>query len=59
MHRLWVMIDLGVAILRGVIGDAVLLRGHESIDGWEFREWLRHHGGHDKTLSSGLLQQWL
>ena len=57
LHRLWVMADLGTAIVRGLIADDVLLRGYESIDHWEFRDWLSHHGAHETTLTSGLLRE--
>ncbi len=57
MHRLWVMLDLGIAVVRGILADGVLLHGHESIDNWEFRDWLRHHGAHESTLSSGIVRE--
>lgn len=57
LHRMWVMVDLGIAIVRGLIADDVLLRGPEAIDHWEFRAWLREHGAHDATLYSGLVRE--
>lgn len=57
LHRLWVMLDLGIAMLRGLIADKLLTRGLESINDQEFRRWLKSHGAHQKSVDSGIVRE--
>ncbi len=57
-HRTWLLIDLVVANIRGVIADG-LLEGPErygAIDDLDYREWLAKHGADDQTLDSPIVR---
>ena len=43
-RRLSVMLDVGVAVLRGVLKDDVLTRGYDFLDDEDFLAWLARHG---------------
>lgn len=43
-RRLSVMLDVGVAVVRGVLADDVLTRGYDFLDDQDFLEWLGRHG---------------
>jgi uncharacterized protein with NAD-binding domain and iron-sulfur cluster len=43
-RRLWMAIDLGLAIVRGMVRDGVVWHGFDVIDDWDMWEWLEHHG---------------
>jgi len=43
-RRLWMFVDLGFAIARGMIEDDVLEKGFDVIDDYDLWEWLHRHG---------------
>ncbi|HTS47062.1 MAG TPA: NAD(P)-binding protein [Bryobacteraceae bacterium] len=43
-RRLSVMLDVGVAVVRGVLEDDVLTRGYDFLDDQDFLQWLGRHG---------------
>jgi len=49
-------IDLAVTTLRGIIDDDLVVKGIDSIDGENYREWLERHGASATTLASGAPQ---
>ena len=51
-RRLWLLMDLGVAIIKGMIADDVLHKGFEAIEDYEFRAWIAGHGASRETLAS-------
>ena len=51
-RRLWLLMDFGVANLRGYLADDVLHRGFSALDGIDYRAWLRSHGASEITLHS-------
>ena len=52
-HRLWTAIDLGYALLVGIVRDKLFEPGnYDAIDEWDFRDWLGHHGAHKVTMWS-------
>lgn len=55
-RRLYFLLDSGLATVRGMIGDAVLIRGWGSIDMWEWRDWMRRWGCSDYTLNGVLVR---
>lgn len=57
-RRLWTILDLTLATMRGVIRDGLLWdeRGLDAIDDWECREWLMHHGASRQSVDSGYLR---
>ena len=50
--RAAVFLDLGLAILRGMIVDNIIYDGFDSVDGVEFSDWLHRHGASKKSLDS-------
>jgi uncharacterized protein with NAD-binding domain and iron-sulfur cluster len=44
LRRLNIVLDFGLAALRGILEDDLVANGFESIDGQEFRSWLAAHG---------------
>lgn len=44
LRRLFVGVDLGVTVLRGMFADGVFEHGFDVINGEDFRAWLRRHG---------------
>ena len=55
-RRLAILVDLGIAMARGMIADDVVSRGFDSLDDETFRDWLRRHGAHDLTIDSALIR---
>lgn len=53
--RLWILFDLGLSVMRGVIKDEVIFKGFDVINDLDFREWLKKHGATEITLNSGLV----
>lgn len=51
-RRLLIALELGAALLRGVIADRVMFRGFEALDDEEFRAWLARHGAGPLLLQS-------
>jgi uncharacterized protein with NAD-binding domain and iron-sulfur cluster len=43
-RRLSIMLDTGLAMVRGVLDDDVVNRGYDSLDDEDFLEWLGRHG---------------
>lgn len=44
LHRLWILLNLSGAMVKGIMRDNVLYAGYDAIDHYEFQEWLRSHG---------------
>jgi uncharacterized protein with NAD-binding domain and iron-sulfur cluster len=51
-RRLFNMLDLGLAAVKGAIVDGVILEGFDVIDDYEISEWLGKHGAHPQSLQS-------
>lgn len=58
VRHLYVMLDLGFALVRGILTGGVLLHGIDAIDHLDFAEWLRQSGASDETLACGLVHGW-
>ena len=56
--RLWEMVDLVLAICRGVVRNGLLTdpRGFDTIDDYDFREWIVENGASRYALDSAFLQ---
>ncbi len=50
--RLWLLMDFGLANLRGYLADDVIEKGFGSLDDIDYRAWLRQHGASEITLHS-------
>ncbi len=54
LYQLGVGLDFLMANLIGILEDGVLIKGFNSIEGWDYREWLKKHGASPLTLRSVL-----
>ena len=52
VRRLWLAVDLGVTVIRGMLADDVLDDGFDSIDDVDFQDWLRSHGAAPEAVDS-------
>lgn len=53
-RRLFVIADLGLTVLSGMLKDEVLQNGFDSINDIDFLQWLRKHGAAKVTLENTL-----
>jgi uncharacterized protein with NAD-binding domain and iron-sulfur cluster len=55
LRRLWIEFDLFVTTVRGLIADGVLFGPNtlDSLDRWDYREWLKKHGATQISYDSG------
>jgi uncharacterized protein with NAD-binding domain and iron-sulfur cluster len=51
-RRLWILVDLACTIIRGVIVDGIIFDGFNSIDDYDFQEWLDKHGASEISINS-------
>ena len=58
LRRIWLVIDLILAILRGAMVHGLALdpRGFDAIDDHDWRAWLRLHGASAASLDSGFMR---
>lgn len=52
VRRTLILMDLGATVIRGLIGDEVLRRGFDALDGEDLRAWLARHGAAKETMAS-------
>lgn len=57
-RRLWVLLSLVVAVVRGILADHLLTHpnGFRAINDEEFGDWVVRHGGHPDALQSPLVR---
>ncbi len=53
LYHLWVMLDLAVSNMLGILADQLLYKPLDSINQYDYREWLGKHGADPLTLDSG------
>jgi uncharacterized protein with NAD-binding domain and iron-sulfur cluster len=58
LERIWQVIDVILAIVRGALRDGIALdpQGFDAIDDQEWTAWLRHHGASERSLASGFMR---
>jgi len=56
-RRLFILADLGVDGLKGILLDQLLTRGFTAADDMEFRAWLAKYGASDITLASAPVRE--
>jgi uncharacterized protein with NAD-binding domain and iron-sulfur cluster len=56
-RREWYLTDILLAVIRGLLADGVLFHpdGLDSIDHWDFAEWLIRHGATAESARCGLV----
>jgi hypothetical protein len=55
LRRMHEILDLGTAVLRGVLADGILLNGFEVIDHVDIIPGLHQHGADEKNTNSGVI----
>src|SRR5471032_537808 len=48
IRRLFICLDLGVTVMKGVFEDGVIRNGFDVINDIDFRQWLINHGGDEE-----------
>ena len=48
IRRLFICLDLGITVMKGVFADGVIKNGFDVINDIDFRDWLRKHGGDER-----------
>jgi len=58
MRRVWTVVDLIMAILRGATAHRLALdpQGFDAINDYDWREWLRKYGASEQSLDSGFMR---
>ena len=56
LRRAWYVVDLMIAIVRGVIEDEVIEDGFDAVNHIEFREWLLDHGADRESVDCALVR---
>ncbi len=51
-RRFFITLDLACSAVIGILQDGLLVRGFESADGEDFRQWLSRHGAQQMTIDS-------
>jgi uncharacterized protein with NAD-binding domain and iron-sulfur cluster len=55
LRRLWVLLDLGVSIILGVVKDGVLTKGYDAINEYDLIEWISRWGANKLTVNHGIV----
>jgi len=55
-RRAEILIDLGIAEIKGIIEDGVLIDGFEAINNIDLKAWFTKHGAHQTSVESGLVR---
>lgn len=58
VSRIWEIVDVVLAIIRGILRDGLVLdrNGFDAIDHLDWREWLEKHGASERTLDSAFIR---
>lgn len=56
-RRLFILADLSIAGIKGILRENLLRRGFIAADDMEFRAWLGKHGASDLTISSAPVRE--
>jgi uncharacterized protein with NAD-binding domain and iron-sulfur cluster len=55
-RRLFIVVDLSMAVIRGLVNDQILTKGFDSIDDIEYRDWLAKWGAEPDSVNSALVR---
>ncbi len=47
-----ILVDIGLAFMRGMVTRETFVSGYDILDQWEFSEWLRLNGASERALTS-------
>ncbi len=56
LRRFFILADLGIVTILGMISDGVLTQGFNVINTYDYRQWLGLHGAAQITLDSAIVQ---
>lgn len=58
LRRVWEVVDILLALIRGVLREGVALRpeGFDALDDHDYRDWLRQHGASERSLDGAFLR---
>jgi uncharacterized protein with NAD-binding domain and iron-sulfur cluster len=56
LRRIWILSDLLLTHLCGLLSDRVLEHGLEAINDVDWHDWLKHHGASEVTLESPMVR---
>jgi uncharacterized protein with NAD-binding domain and iron-sulfur cluster len=56
LRRFFILADLGVVTIMGMIKDGILEKGFNVINNYDYRDWLGLHGAAQITLDSAIVQ---
>jgi uncharacterized protein with NAD-binding domain and iron-sulfur cluster len=56
LRRIVIMIELGLAVAKGIIEDGVLWEGYDAINQYDFVEWLVRHGCSEAAANSAAVR---
>jgi uncharacterized protein with NAD-binding domain and iron-sulfur cluster len=54
VRRFLILCDMFAAEIRGILVDGVLFKGFDSIDEWDYQEWLLRHGACEQAANSAV-----
>ncbi len=57
LRRLFLLADLAIAAVKGILRDGVLEKGFGAIDDFDFRAWLAKNGASPATLASAPIRE--
>ena len=52
VRHLWILLDLAVSNLRGILADHLIFESFDTINRYDYREWLAQHGADQVTVDS-------
>lgn len=58
IRRVWEIVDVVLAIIRGVLREGILFSPHgfDGLDSHDWREWLHRHGASQSTIDSAFIR---
>jgi uncharacterized protein with NAD-binding domain and iron-sulfur cluster len=56
LRRFFIMADLGVVTVKGMIDDNIIEKGFDTINNCDYRQWLQMHGADPITIDSAIVQ---
>jgi uncharacterized protein with NAD-binding domain and iron-sulfur cluster len=56
LYDILTMLELGLAVARGVLADGVLIHGYKAINQWDFVEWLERNGCSARAANSAAVR---
>jgi uncharacterized protein with NAD-binding domain and iron-sulfur cluster len=55
-RHLFILVNLGLSTVRGILADGALFHGLSHLDQWEWTDWLLRHGAFEQTLQSAVVR---